>query len=261
MTFFVHGYSNSLDTIKKQNCPNGLAFQINGKERCIDTTLLYYPLIWERDTTMEWDKLGWDGREFVKNVQYNSKMISNNLQILGESKWYNEDIQEDRLRFFLIGYPPNYNSIILYSFFEQSYNYIKLIKKEMSLFYHDDCFLPDSNYFKEGNTYYLPDINYVFPDSSSCFINKEENYFVNFKQEEIIIHKRKMKKLITQLDILKKCETFDEYFWDLSFVIEYTFEGKYYLLLARQPYYWFYPENDNCPRKSGLKIEKWLNRY
>jgi hypothetical protein len=44
--------STPLDTIKKQNCPNGFLLQINGKDQCIDTTIMYYPSFAEY-----WDEL------------------------------------------------------------------------------------------------------------------------------------------------------------------------------------------------------------
>ena len=225
--FFVHGYSTPLDTIKRQNCPNGFLVQVNGEYRCIDTTIRYYPLYPDDEIDSYWNML--------KSV---------NLQILGELKWYGEKIEENRLRIFRIEFSPSFDTIELYSFLEQNQDYIKLIKKKMFL-------------------YHFPDPDNISNNIGFVFNVTEKMYSVNYTQTEFLISKKKLKGLIKQLSVLKKCETFEQYGWPPEFLIEYSFKGSYYLLIAGSPeYYWCQrAPKCKCPRKSGFKILKWLSEY
>jgi len=242
LTFFLHGYSTPLDTIKKPNCPNGYLISVNGNLRCIDTTLNYYPV-----RTEEWDE--------TDTLSFMEKSI--NLQFLDEPKWCGEDIQGDRFRIFLI----DSDSIILYSIFNYNQQNFKLIKKEMlTVDYTIHCYdIIDTVYFDTIYIYYLDvKCSYIFP---------KEIQSVNYKKTEFTIHKKEMKKLLKQLDRLKNCETFNRYGDFQSFVIEYFMNGNYFLLVAKDPKEWgralpeFAHLEKNCRRKDGLKIMKWLSRY
>jgi len=280
--FYAHGYSTPLDTIKNQNCPNGLWIQVNGEFRCIDTTILYHPLPkpWnelyqnyyhDKMKSLTWKQLIFEGLNELSIYYYYRKMKSLNLQLLEEQKWYNEDIQEDRFRIFLIEYPPSYDSIVLFSLIKQDQNLNKLIKKEMPVYYYYEPFLPDSNYFLIDSCYYLlPEYGYVFPDSSSYSDSSsyyiKESSVVTYKQTESIISEKKLQKLTKQLNKLINCEACDRY-GEAFFVIEYIFKGDYYLFIAMHPKYWcrVIPESlevkGKYPKKSGLKIMKWLSEY
>jgi hypothetical protein len=198
LLFFAYGYPTPLDTIKKQNCHNGYLLQINGRYQCIDTTIIYYP------------------REIDDIIEGHGRRMSLNLQLLEESRWDHEDIQEDRLRVILFEYGPSYDSIVLYSFFKRDRNNIKLIKKEMPAFYQPGDFL----------------------DSSPPFNNIEEVNIVNYKQTEIIIPKKKMPKFIKQLNKSKKSETFDGYEWPPIIVVEYFYKGDYYQSIIYSHWAW-----------------------
>jgi hypothetical protein len=90
---------------------------------------------------------------------------------------------------------------------------------------------------------------------------------VNYNQTDFIIHNKKIKKLKKQLYALENCETFDRYGYNIGFVIEYFCKGNYYLLISHEPCEWHkvdpeYGDFDKkCPKKSGLKIMKWLSKY
>ena len=231
--FFAYGYSTPQDTIKRQNsCPNGFLIQVNGEFHCIDTTISYYPIC--------------PGDEEID--LYPNMLKSINLKILKESKWYNEDIQGNRLRIFLIAYPPSFDSIVVYSFLDQNQDHIKLIKKKMPIF--------DNIGFCATNPL-NPFEGYLFFDT------KKEISSVNYAQTEFIIPKRKLNGLIKQLHALKNCETFDRYSMFPEFVIEYFFEGDYHLLISTIPSEWYRmsEQEKNCRRKNGLKIMEWLNNY
>jgi len=232
VTFFSYGYSTPLDTHKKKKCYNGYVFQINGKEQCIDTTIMYYP-----NFTEYWEDFS----------QYYNMKKSINLQLLEEPKWYNEDIQEDRLRIFLMEYPPSCDSVLLYSFIKKDCNSIKLIKKEMFFYHYSGSYMPGS---------------------MNLFIDTEKELVANYKQTEFIIRKKKLQRLTKELQALKECETFDQYGPHPNFVIEYVCQGKYYLLIAQTPDLWVSPNcfedkqlEKRCPRKSGFKIMEWLKQY
>ncbi|MCL2246022.1 MAG: hypothetical protein FWC10_02795 [Lentimicrobiaceae bacterium] len=237
LSFFIQGFSIPTDTVKKQNCPNGFLIQVNGNFRCIDTTDNYYPILTER-----W--CATDSFFFMKK--------SINLQILEEPMWYGENIQDDRLRIYLIEYSPGYDSIVLFSLFRQNYNDFKLIKKEMPVF-HNISYVVDNNNFPKGK--------YVFDIIG-------EPPVINYKQSEFIVPEKKMMKLIKYLNALKKCGTFDQYdSWSPAFVIEYCLAGNYHLIVAPEPQGWggllpeFKLNEKNCRRKDGLKIMKWLSEY
>jgi hypothetical protein len=257
--FFTNGYSIPLDTVKRQNCPEGLSLQINGKQQCIDTTIRFHPHSIYYHPPEYWFE--------SDEEDYYLEMISVNLQILEESKWYNEDIQEDRFRIFLMRCAPGYDSIVLYSFFKQNHDSIKLIKKEMPVFYTPHCFLPDSDYFRIDSKSYRPAYDYVLPDSTCYYKNKDTLYIVHYKQTEFIIHKKGMQKLVKQIDRLKECEIFDRYGNAINFVIEYLYKGNYYLLMANEPWQWCkrFPLcrqlDKKCPANSGYKVTKWLKKY
>jgi len=247
MTFYCHGYSSSIDTIKKINCSKGFLIQINGKPQCIDSTLVYYPGFIE-----QWDM-----------DQYYNMMRSINLQLLEEPKWYGEKIKENRMRIFRIKYPPSFDSIVFYSFCRQDDNFIKLKKKEMPVYY-PLSYVRDSSHFVYEN---YGDTVKCFLDYAFSYKNIENLNSVNYIQTEFVVHKRKMQKLIKQLSAIKKCEIFDRFGPYSTFVIEYVYKEKYYLLIAREPDEWG-PICDvdkqiekNCPKKSGVKILKWLNNY
>ena len=246
MMFLIHSYSASLDTVQKPNCPNGFLIQVNGIYRCIDTTLNYYP-VW----TEKW----------LEEDKYYFMMKSINLQLLDEKKWYKEDIQDEKLRIYTIKYPPmEYlpdlsDSIILYSVVKQNHNIIKLIKKEMPVFNNIGFSVHDvHDYFSDLDIKYLLNI-------------PEEVQNMNYKQTEFMISKKEMKKLLKQLDRLKNCETFYRYGTPPNFVIEYSMNGNYFLLIAKEPKEWsaVLPEfvylEKTCRRKDGLKIMKWLSNY
>jgi len=279
--FFAYGYSTPLDTIKKSNCPNGFSIQINGKYQCIDNSILYYPFpkYWndlyqnyyhDKMKSLTWKQLISEELGELSIHYYYNRMKSLNLQLLEEPKWYNEDMQEDRLRIFFIEYSPSFDSIVLFSFFMQDQNFIKLIKKEMPVYYYYEPFLPDSSYFLIDSIYVWPEYGYVLPDSSSYSDSSsyyiKEHSVVNYKQTEFVIHKRKIQSLIKQLHKLKNCETFDRYGYDSGFVIEYFLRGEYFLLVAETPEWYdgqpeFLEVDRRCPRKSGLKIMKWLKNW
>jgi len=224
--FYTQGYSTPLDTIKEQNCSNDFWIQINGNFRCIDTAIHYYPLI-----------------EFWNKSERNTfRLKSLNLQLLKEDKWYNEEIQEDRLRIFLIEYAPNYDSIVLFSFFKHTHDSIKLIKKEMSVFYYADWF---SN-----------------PSNALCPIIEKDKTMV-YKETEFFIDPKNVAKLKKQLHRLRKCETFDHFSLPPAFVIEYTFKGDYFLLISSEPKRWCkkYRECKKCPKSSGIQVTEWLKQY
>jgi hypothetical protein len=230
VAFFAYGYSIPLDTLKKTKCPNGILTQVNGETKYIDTMVQYYPLI-----------------EFCDKFELRTfKLKSLNLQLLEEDKWYNEEIREDKLRIFFIEPAPNFDSIVLYSFFKYNHDSIKLIKKEMPVLYYAEDF------FNPSDTPLCPVI--------------ERSKIVNYKQTDFIISKKNIQKLTKQLNRIKKCETFARFgYADPAFVIEYTFKGNYYLLIASEPKYWSKRFSVNlqskCPRNSGLKIMRWLKQY
>ena len=266
LAFFFQGYSTPLDTIEKPNCPNGFLIQVNNELCCIDTAIIYYPTMIPYPNSIFW--LQWDVNR--EHFSYN-KTKSINLQILGEPIWYNKNMQEDLLRIFLIEYAPNYDSIVFYSFVKQDQKFMKLVKKEMPIFYYPICFMHDSSYFVYNSAYFLPNMDYVFPDSSCYYYIKnihDEIQSVNYKQTEFMIHKKEMKKMFKQLDNLKNCDIFHRYGANFpSFVIEYFMQGEYYLLVAEEPKEWgaLRPEfayvEKNCRKKDGLKILKWLKQY
>jgi len=233
LILFIHGYSTPLDTIYKQNCHDGFSIQINGKYECIDTTFFYYPTLTEK----------WGDEYMVVVDKFYNMENSINLQILQELKWYNEEIEEDRLRIVILitkNYP-NIDSIVLYSFIKLNNEYTRLLKKEMTFFYP---------YF------------YIFENIAEAAI-------VNYRQTEFIIHKKKMQNLIKQLNILTNFETFNRYTsaFRPAFVIEHICNGRYTSLIATEPSKWFKVPYDSefkdifSPRKNGLKVMKWLNKY
>jgi len=241
MYFCANGYSTCLDTVKKSNCPNGFFIQVNDEFRCIDTSLNFYPI-----RTEEWD--GEDTNYFM--------MKSINLQLLDEQKWYGEDLQNDRLRIFLI----DYDSIVLYSVFNHNQQNFKLIKKEMpivnTIYCYDVIDTTDAG------------ITRILHENVKCsLVFPKKNQSVNYKQTEFTIPKKKLRILTKHLDALKNCNIFDLYSTHPSFVIEYFMNGNYYLLLADEPENWggFLPEFEhlekNCRKKDGLKILKWLKQY
>jgi len=267
MLFCSYGYSSPIDTTVIQNCPNGFLMKINGKYQCIDSTIKYYPILEQIDEYEQY---------------FYSMLKSINLQILGESKWYNEEIKEDLLRFLLIQQKPGFDSVVLYSFLKQDNSFFKLVKKEMPAFVHSCCFLQDSIYILHYISDLKPDVRFFFTDSiyylngriynisnSNISLSNriEEPYIVSFTQKEYDVSKREMQRLVKQLNRLKNCETFERYGYNPAFVIEYFFCGKYYLLNAMDPKNWCRhlpickQLEKNCPRKSGLKILKWLSKY
>lgn len=218
----LHTHSQPLDSIAvslkhqsdsiQERCNEGINLNINGINRFIDTITLYYPLF---------------PYDFIEFTEPDVFIKSQNLKILNEKKWYQSDqeFSNNSIR-ILFMHSPSYDSLQLYSFSVVNKDLIKLVKKEMPIYY------PYTHKGKDSLEY------------SESIYN---------------ISKRKVERLFKYLNKLKHYDTFYNYGYPSVLSMEFIIDARYRLIISVSPddKGW----GDRYSRRITSKIIKWLSKH
>jgi hypothetical protein len=201
--------------IDLNNCKR---LKINGKMQCIDSTVFYFPevpnAIW-LDSACNYHK-------------------SMDLNIFGESKWYNEKNRKDGIRICLMDCSTCHDSVYIYVL--SNFNgKDSLLKKSMIGFSYYDL-------WRGG----------ILPNLRDEYSYNTTTKFISSKKVN------RLKKTLKKLDSIR---TFDNYAFESSLVIEYVSDGKYHLIISREPTSngLFNFSKKTLINKRLYRVLKWLN--
>jgi hypothetical protein len=258
------------NVIQAQNtslCDMGYIININGENRCIDTTLLYYSIPY----ALYYDTLSHD---FIRYGKYPIWAYSILMKILNEEKWDNQSLCEDKMRIFILDYK-NLN-LILFSFYNLYKDTIQMIQKTMKVYFPPPK-MPIAMKFLEKNSQkdsFLDTIYYFDFIDSTIFITDKiqwnnfikdwytENYgkvdTITYSVATYKIPRRQYMKLQKRVYNLDRYKMLYDIFYE-NVLIEYVINNKYQLNWIAQEGYIFY--KDKFFKRNKDNLLKWLAKF
>jgi hypothetical protein len=252
---FIIGKAQMSDTLLELKCDKGYVLNINGENRCIDTTILFYN---PHSEFFIWDSI----------VYYPSWFYTVAMKIFNEQKWGKKYLTEDKIRVLL--FDDECDTLFLLLFSNVNTDTIYMEKKVMK-WYNAPLKKPiTGKYLMKDSTYLY---NFYYGDSIVCTTDKirmdnliqdwyTESYgkidTVTYTTTEYQIPKKSYDKFFKHVVNLKKYNFDTEMLIDII-LIEYVINNEYQLNWITKSELMLY--RDKFFLKNMTNLLKWLNQF